>query len=120
MDELLAARSARFGLLLEVWNGVTGPAALDGLIASDYLGHMLHLAAAERTAAQYADWIHVYRETNPGSRFVVEDQAASGDRLWSRLRATHGDGRHAFGMNVSRFDGDRIAEEWAVWSGWQA
>jgi hypothetical protein len=25
----------------------------------------------------------------------------------------------AHGMNVSRFEGDRIAEEWAVWSDWQ-
>src|SRR4051794_22911189 len=120
MDELLATRSARFELLLHVWNGEADLDALDGLLAPDYVGHMLHLAAAERTAAQYAEWIHIYRQTNPGSRFEVEDQAASGDRLWSRLTATDGDGRHAFGMNVSRFDRDRIAEEWAVWSGWQA
>ena len=92
---------------------------LSTLIAEDYVGHMLHLADGERTAEQYAAWIDAYRTANPEVRFVIVDQAASEDRLWSRVLATHGDGRHAHGMNVSRFVGDRIAEEWAVWSGWQ-
>lgn len=120
MEELLAARSARFELLLDVWNGVGDPEGLDGLITPGYRGHMLHLAEGERNAAQYAAWIMVYRQTHPGSLFDVDDQSACGDRLWSRLGATLEDGRRAFGMNVSRFEGVRIAEEWAVWSAWQA
>jgi len=119
MDEDLVARSRRFALLLEVWSG-GDPDALESLITPGYIGHMLHLEHGERTAEQYAGWILSYREANPGTRFVVEDQSACGDRLWSRVLATHGDGRHAHGMNVSRFEGDRIAEEWAVWSEWRA
>jgi hypothetical protein len=118
MEGVLAVRSARFAWLLDLWNG-GDPNGLEALITRDYVGHMLHLAEGERTAAHYPGWIRAYREANPGTRFHVDDQSASGDRLWSRLTATQGVGRRAHGMNVSRFVGDRIAEEWAVWSGWQ-
>jgi hypothetical protein len=118
MDPAPVALSARFELLLDVWRG-GDLGALAGLITPDYLGHMLHLPDGERTAEQYQGWIVRYREANPGTRFRVEDQSASGNRLWSRLTATHGDGRQASGMNVSRFVGGRIAEEWAVWSDWR-
>jgi SnoaL-like domain len=117
MDEVLATRSARFALLLDVWSG-GDPGALATLITEDYVGHMLHLAEGDRTAEQYAARIRAYREASPGARFAVVDQTAGQDRLWSRLLATNGDGRQAHGMNVSRFAGDRICEEWAVWSGW--
>jgi hypothetical protein len=115
MDEVFATRSAQFALLLEVWSG-GDPGALRSVISPDYAGHMLHLPAGHRTAHDYESWIRAYRVTNPGTRFAIEDQCSGGDRLWSRVRATHGDGRHAHGMNVSRFVDDRIAEEWAVWS----
>ena len=32
---------------------------------ADYVGHMLHLAAGERTSDAYAGWIRSYREANP-------------------------------------------------------
>lgn len=68
---------------------------------------------------EYPGWIQSFREANPNTRFLVHDQSTSGDRLWTRLRATREDGGVADGMNVSRFVGDRIAEEWAIWSGWK-
>ena len=119
MDAAPVVLSARFELLLDVWRG-GDPAALAGLITPDYLGHMLHLSQRERTADQYEGWIRRYREANPGTRFTVEDQSANADRLWSRLTATTEDGRHAYGMNVSRFVDGMIAEEWAIWSDWQS
>lgn len=116
MDMVLATRSAVFDRLLLAWND--GPEVVLDLITTDYQGHMLQLPSGERSAEQYPQWIRDYREAFPGVTFEVVDQAASGDRLWSRVRATDADGRHAHGMNVSRFVGDRIAEEWAVWSDW--
>lgn len=117
MDEDIEARSAQFARLLDVWSG-GDPNGLAHVITSAYVGHTLNLRAAERSAADYEDWIRSYRDANPGIVFAVQEQAVSGDRLWSRVRATRGDGRQAHGMNVSRFEGDRIAEEWAVWSDW--
>jgi len=114
---LLAARAAVFDRLLGIWNG-GDPDTVHELITHDYLGHMLHLESGERTGFEYPGWIHAYREANPATRFRVVDQGATGDRLWTRLVATRAAGGAANGMNVSRFVGDRIAEEWAVWSPW--
>ncbi len=51
--------------------------------------------------------------------FAVVDQSSADTRLWSRLIAHGPDSRRANGMNVSRFEGDLIAEEWAIWSDWR-
>jgi SnoaL-like polyketide cyclase. len=117
MDAARTDRAAAFGRLIDVWsNG--DPADILGLITADYVGHMLHLEQGQRLAQDYPGWIKSFREANPNTRFLVQDQSASGDRLWTRLRATRGDGAVSHGMNVSRFVGDILAEEWAVWSGW--
>lgn len=117
MDPTLQSRAAVLDRLLGVWND-GDPDGVLALITTDYVGHMLHLSSGRRTAQEYPGWIRSYRAANPGARFGVEDQAASGDRLWTRLSAILTDGGTAHGMNVSRFVGDRIAEEWAVWSPW--
>ena len=117
MSQSLGARAGVFRELLTVWND-GDPQAVLGLVTDDYRGHMLHLAAGERTAAQYPDWIRAYRGSNPGVVFAVVDQAWSGDRLWTRVSARRLDGAWAHGVNISRFVGARIAEEWALWSGW--
>jgi hypothetical protein len=104
---------------LQVWNG-GDPESVRDLITTDYRGHMLHLSTGERSAQQYPQWIRDYRSARPGVRFEVMDQATSGDRLWTRLEATTRDNTSSsHGMNISRFDGELIAEEWAVWSDWQ-
>ena len=119
MDASLTGRSTTFARLLLLWNG-GDPDGVSDLITTDYRGHMLHMADGERSGEQYPQWIRDFRLARPGVRFEVADQATSGDRLWTRLVATTGDGASvAHGMNVSRFEGDRIAEEWAIWSDWQ-
>lgn len=80
---------------------------------------MVHLAEGERTAASYARWIEDDRATNPDVTCNVVDQVGADSRLRSRLVAHGPDSRHAHGMNVSRFAGDLIAEEWAIWSDWR-
>lgn len=113
----MQSRAATFGRLLDVWNGGV-PVTVEKLITTDYRGHMLYLPAGERTAQEYAARIRSYQGEFPGTRFRVEDQGLAGDRLWTRLTATRPDRSTAHGMNTSRFAGDLIAEEWAVWSSW--
>jgi hypothetical protein len=106
-----------FDALLRVWEE-GDPRAVLGLVTEDYLGHMLHLVDGERTAADYPAWIARWRATNPDTVFEVTDQDLIGATLWTRLVARRPDGSSAKGMNESRFQGERIAEEWAVWSAW--
>jgi SnoaL-like domain len=110
-------RGATFGRAIDVWS-VGDPEDILALITVDYVGHMLHLENGQRSAQDYPGWIQSFREANPNTAFVVQDQSSGGDRLWSRLQATRGDGAVSHGMNVSRFAGDRVAEEWALWSAW--
>jgi len=117
MDATGSARAAAFDQLLAIWNG-SDPDAVRGLVTTGYRGHMLSVVPGERTALEYPGWIGAYHAANPGARFVVVDQSSGPDRLWTRLEASLPDGRVAHGMNVSRFEGDLIAEEWAVWSPW--
>jgi len=107
-----------FARLLAIWTG-GDTAQIRTLITDDDVGHMLHLPGqGERTAASYPEWIERFREANPGTTFEVHDQTAAGDRLWTRLSARRADGASAEGMNVSRFAGELLAEEWAIWSPW--
>jgi hypothetical protein len=118
MDAVPHSRAEVFGRLLDAWSS-GDPAAILALITDDYVGHMLHLEQGQRSAHDYPKWIQSFRDANPGTRFHLHDQSSSGDRLWTRLRAVRGDGYIADGMNVSRFVNERIAEEWAIWSGWK-
>ena len=119
----MAQRGKRelFGDLLSVWQ--TGPGdAILAIVTSDYVGHMLHLGEGERDRESYPGWIDSYRSRNPGTRFHVVEQLEVGDRLFSRIEATRtsADGTTlvAHGMNLSRFVGGLIAEEWAIWTEW--
>ena len=107
-----------FEALLRVWEAGEPRAVLD-LITEDYLGHMLHSTGGARTAADYPAWIERWRTSNPDTTFEIAEQDRIGSRLWSRLVARRPDGSCANGMNESRFEGERIAEEWAIWSDWQ-
>ena len=109
--------------LLSVWQMGPGDGIL-ALVTSDYAGHMLHLGEGEgegeRDRESYPGWIDSYRSRNPGTRFHVVEQREVGDRLITRLEATttsaDGAALVAHGMNVSRFVGGLIAEEWAIWT----
>ena len=45
----------------------------------------------------------------------MTEQVAAGDRVATRLSAVRGDEELAVGMNFSRWQGGRLAEEWALW-----
>jgi hypothetical protein len=116
MDSHQSVQADTFAELLDAWRGEEVKIAR--LITTDYVGHMLHLSIGDRTGPMYTGWIEEFRLKNPGTEFSVLDQSLAGDRLWTRLEARRADGAVANGMNVSRFVGDRIAEEWAIWSAW--
>lgn len=61
--------------------------------------------------------VALYRELFDDLRFAVEDQVAAGDRVASRwrLEGTHrGRAVTLRGIVISRFEGDRIVEDWAA------
>lgn len=115
--------AATVAAIIDVWNGAPVD-RLDGLLAPDYRGHMLHVRDGERDAPAYSVVIQQYRAANPGTTFRIVEQLAAGARLVTRLEARRVDevSRAASvsrGINVSRFDAQgRLAEEWAIWSTW--
>lgn len=112
-----AERRSNFAALIDIWNGGTTNRVTD-LITDDYKGHMLHLLDGERGKSTYTDWISNYQKLNPGTIFTLQEQHSLEDGLLSRLLARREDGSHANGINHSRFVGNLIAEETAIWSNW--
>jgi hypothetical protein len=104
-------RRDAFGRLLAVWNGDADLTELDLLITASYRGH---LGSRERDADQLKDDIAAYRRRVPGVRFTAEHQFGEGDYLATRLTASAGS-RTIAGLNVSRWEDDLLAEEWAIW-----
>ena len=115
--------AATTAAVIDVWNGAPVD-RLQGLLAPDYRGHMLHVSDGERDAAAYPGLIQQYRFANPGTTFRIVEQLAVGVRLVTRLEARRVDevSRAASvsrGINIARFDAQgRLAEEWAIWSAW--
>ena len=115
--------AATAAAVIDVWNGAPLD-RLQGLLAPDYRGHMLHVSNGERDAAAYRGRILQYRAANPGATFRIVEQLDAGGHLVTRLEARRVDeaSRSALisrGINISRFDAQgRLAEEWAIWSAW--
>ena len=82
------------------------PDFVDHVNALEYMGH----EGARRSVA-------LYLELFPDLRFSVDEQVSEGDRVASRwtLRGTHR-GRTVTlrGIVISRFEDDRIIEDWAA------
>ena len=117
MERHESMQAETFTKILGAWRGQEVEIA--ELIADDYVGHMLHSLVGDRTKTTYRSAIDEFRLTNPGTTFSILDQSLAGDRLWTRLQACREDGAVASGMNVCRFAGEQVAEEWAIWSAWR-
>lgn len=114
-DGLVADRRETFDKLLAVWNGDAGIDELDSLLAPSYRGH---LGSRLRDVAELKRDIADYRDRVPGVRFRVEHQFSGGSYLAARLTAHAVDASTTAivcGMNISRWEGGLLAEEWAVW-----
>jgi predicted ester cyclase len=103
-----------FRAYVEIWNG----GALDRLhelLAPGYAGHMRGTISEDRDADALGRSIVDFRRRFPAVRFTVTEQIVAGDRVATRLRAVLGDEELAVGMNFSRWQDGRLAEEWALW-----
>ena len=110
-------RDRAFERYLRVWQGELDVAELSTLTAPGYLGH---IGSRERDLAGLMADIRAYRDAAPSTRFTVEHRFADGPFLATRLSArstSSADGAElvAAGINISRWENDRIAEEWAIW-----
>lgn len=98
---------------LAVWNGDAGVEELDAILSPAYRGH---LGSKQRTASDLRDDIVAYRERVPGIRFRVEHQFAGDGHIATRLTAYAPNLPVSLtGLNISRWEDGRLAEEWAVW-----
>lgn len=109
-------RSQTFERLLAVWSGEADLAELESLLAPDYQGHV---GSRQRDPGRLKKDIVAYRHRVPGVRFRVEHQFGENDYLATRLSATAAD-RTIFGLNISRWEGNLLAEEWAIWETFDA
>ena len=116
MIDIVPGRSESFARLIAVWNGDAPLEELDSLVSLTYRGHV---GRRDRDAVRLKQDIGAYRERMPGVRFTVEHQFAEGAHLATRLTASAPAGRSGAstvcGLNISRWEGRLLAEEWAVW-----
>jgi SnoaL-like polyketide cyclase len=110
-------RGETFSRLLAVWNGEVDLDALESLVTPAYRGH---LGSRDRDLAGLKRDIAAYRDRVPGVHFRVEHQFGEGNHLASRLTAhapsvRAGEPATVCGLNISRWEGGLLAEEWAVW-----
>ena len=102
--------------ILSVWNGDDDLDELDPILSADYVGHN---GSRDRDLAQLKVDITAYRLSAPDVRFTIEHGLEAGDFSATRLRAhatdASGAATSATGLNISRWEGALLAEEWAVW-----
>ena len=63
-------------------------AAIESLLAPEYLDHDVFYGEAEHDRSAFLEYVLAIREAFPDLRYVLEDEAVSGDRIWGRLTAT--------------------------------
>lgn len=109
-------RKAAFRRAVQIWQD--GRAELIGsVVTPDYVGHT---SAGDRDINGLRQRISTFHALYPDIKFTVEDQLAEGDRIATRMTAVAtakatGNTVHLIGLNISRFVGNRIAEDWPVW-----
>lgn len=113
----MADRHPGFDRLLAVWNGETDVSTLDALVTTGYRGH---IGSRGRDLTRVKVDIAAYRRAVPAVTFRIEHQFRDADYLATRLTAHAKDAASgtrltACGLNISRWEGGLLAEEWAVW-----
>ena len=114
-------REAAFRRTARIWQ--EGRVDLIGeIVTSDYVGHT---SAGDRNIDGLRQRILEFHALYPDMKFTIEDQLADGDRIATRMTAVGtskatGKVVHLIGLNISRFVGNRIAEEWPVWESVQS
>jgi predicted ester cyclase len=109
-------RKAAFRQALEIWQEGRAD-RVDAVVTANYVGHT---STGDRNIDGLRKRIVEFHALYPDIRFTVEDQLAEGDRVTTRMTAigtsqATGKPVRLIGVNISRFVGNRIAEEWPVW-----
>jgi predicted SnoaL-like aldol condensation-catalyzing enzyme len=110
------ARKSAFRRVVEMWE--TGRVDLiTQLVTTDYVGHP---TSGDRNTDGLRKRMTEFHALYPDIKFTIEDQVAEGDRVATRMTAVGtssvtGQQAKLTGFNISRFVGNRIAEEWPVW-----
>lgn len=110
------ARKAVVRQAIQAWQ--SGRADLiEALVTPDYIGHP---SSGDRNLDGLRKRISDFHKLYPDVAFKIEDQVAEGDRVTTRMTAVAtsaltGKRVKLVGLNLSRFAGARIAEEWPVW-----
>ena len=112
---------------LEVW-GQGNLETIDDIFASDYVRHGPSLEGGSFDGAKsLKELVTLYRTALPDLQVPVEAMAGEGDIVLTRWAATgtntgemlgaapSGKPVTIFGFWMHRFEGDKIAEEWATW-----
>lgn len=110
------SRKAAFRRAVDIWQD--GRAELiDTVVTHEYVGHT---SQGDRSIDGLRARITEFHALYPNIKFTIKDQLAEGDRIATRMTA-YGTSKHTgqtvhlVGLNISRFVGNRIAEEWPVW-----
>ena len=110
----------------EVWNHES-PEAVEKFFATDCVRHDPS-GLSEVSGIEEIKQVNVgLRAAFPDSHYTVEDMIAEGDKVVTRwtVRGTHkgemmgikatGKTIETPGINISRIEGGKIAEEWIIW-----
>lgn len=109
-------RKAAFRHVVQIWQDGRADLISD-MITEDYVGHP---SSGDRNAQGLRKRIFDFHQLYPDLKFTIEAQVAEGDRVATRLTgvgtaSATGKPVRLIGLNISRFVGNRIAEEWPVW-----
>ena len=109
-------RKTAFRSAVQIWQ--QGRADLIGeFVTKGYVGHA---SSGDRDIRGLRQRVSEFHVLYPDMKFTIDDQLAEGDRISTRMTGigtSKATGRlvHLIGLNISRFVGNRIAEEWPVW-----
>lgn len=112
---------------MEVW-AQGNLETIDDIFASDYVRHGPALEGASFDGAKsLKELVTVYRTAFPDLQVPIDVMVGEGDIVCTRWRATGtntgsmlgaaptGKAINIFGFWMHRFEGDKVAEEWATW-----
>jgi hypothetical protein len=101
---------------LAIWNGEQPLDGLDALVTPGFVGHM---GSRDRDVSRLKEDIAAYRGIARSARFTIHHQFGDDEYLATRtsVHITDHEGEEVTlqGINISRWEGDLLAEEWAVW-----